>query len=913
MNKLIFIILFFSSLFCFSQREADNWYFGDKAAMQFNSGFLNVLNNSRMTTETGSSSISNNQGELLFYTNGQTIWNKEHQIMENGDDLAGEPELIQPAIIIPKPNNNNIYYIFSTRKTKTNAPLMFPGIYYSEVEISSTYPLGKVVRKNVRLENSTATRITAVHHKNGKDVWVITYGSDSYGGPDNVFFAFNVTENGIKLPVKSRLNEIDPIFKTGEMKASPDGSKVALSTNTKIYIYNFDNTTGTLSRFKYLNLLLNFTEGYSSYGLAFSPNSKFLYYPSLFSSSKRSYTIMQMDLDDPREDHIGVPVFKTGPTRASASAQLASDGKIYIAQIKKKNLFDENGYYTGFEIYPIKTLGVINQPDKLGEASDYEHDAINLENGLSYYGLPNFIQSYFRNRIITDNECVSDNFEFSLDSYKTIVSAEWNFGDGSNSTELNPSHKYNNPGKYIVSCNVSFESGTTTFYKEVIVYPLPVLISNQKLVQCDNDNDGVSLFNLNDVNDLISNDNTLTYKFYRSLADAENNTNEISNSENFYNETPLQTIYAKAFTVYGCSEIESFTLEAIFKPALSITPIVACEDSNNIINNEGAFSLKEKKEQLINDLGLTNLDVVAFFPTLGDAQKSTNEFPNPDTFTLNSPSTTIWVKIEKNNECSSISPIDLIVNTPKIDLEDTYTICISPSDHPAIVLTTDATNDRFEWRDENNTIVSTNSNFPLTRAGEFSLTVYKTINGLECSNFKTFTVNYPPPPEVLSVEVNVQNESENTVYVSVNGDSSYEYSLDNNTFTGNGTSHTFSNLQPGIATIYIRDLNKCEPSINDSASIIGYPNFLTPNADGFNDYWKVYGVSSNFFKEIDIRIFNRFGKVLYVINDKNAEIGWDGTYNGISLPSNDYWFHAKLVDLNGNSIDKKGHFTLKRN
>ncbi|MDX8553802.1 T9SS type B sorting domain-containing protein [Tenacibaculum sp. 1B UA] len=909
MNKLFFLLLCFFSFFCFSQREADNWFFGDKAGIHFNSGVIDVTNSSQMTTKTGSASISNNQGDLLFYTNGQTIWNKEHKIMENGDGIAGEPELIQPSIIVPKPNSSSIYYIFSTRKTKTDKPLFFPGIYYSEIEISSTYPLGKVTRKNVRLENSTAQRITAVHHKNGKDVWVISYGTDSYGGPDNIFFAFKVTEKGINLPVKSRLNEINPIFTIGEMKASPDGSKVALSTNSFLYIYNFNNTTGILTRFKYLNLRLNFTDGYSSNGLTFSPNSKFLYYPSyFFSSNERSYNIMQMDLNDPREGYFGVSVFKTNPNRSSASAQLGSDGKIYIAQVENKNLFDENGYYTGFETFPKKTLGIINQPNKKGEACDYKHDAINLENGLSYYGLPNFIQSYFRNRIIVDNGCVSDFFEFSLDAYDTILSANWDFGDGFTSTALNPSHKYTTPGKYIVTCKVVLNSTKTTFFKEIIVYSLPELISGQKLMQCDNDNDGISLFNLYNIDKKISNNNTLSYKFYRSKKDAENETNEISNPENFNNESNPQTIFVKAINNNNCIKIESFIIETLFKSSIPISPIVTCKNPD-YETNKGDFDLQRKKDEIINQLSLSSSNSLTFYATFDDAQKSSNKLPSM----FNSTSTTIWVKIENENGCFGISPIDLIVNHPQINLQDNYTICISPSDHPAIILTADSSNDRFEWKDENNNTISTSNNFTLTREGEFSLTIYKIVNGIECSNSKNFTVNYPPAPDILNVEVNVQSETDNSVYISIDGGSSYEFSLDGTTYVGNGTSHSFNNVQPGIATIYIRDLNKCESPTKASASIVGYPKFLTPNADGFNDYWKVYGVSSNFFKEIDIKIFNRFGKVLYVINDKNTELGWDGTYNNIKLPSNDYWFHAKLKDLNDNVIDKKGHFTLKRN
>ncbi|MEE3999557.1 T9SS type B sorting domain-containing protein [Tenacibaculum sp. FZY0031] len=899
MKKTLLLYLLFFSLLCFAQRETDNWFFGGKAGMVFNSGDIQIANSSQMSTKTGSSSISDSKGALLFYTNGQTVWNKNHEIMENGEGLAGEIETVQPSIIIPKPNNDNIYYIFTTRKTKIDSPSLFSGIYYSEVEISSNYPLGKVIRKNVRIENSTAQRITAVHHKNGKDIWVITYGSNTYGAKDDVFFAFKITEKGISFPIRNKLNEITSFSLKGEMKASPDGSKVALSIGSNIYIYNFDNESGVLSKFKFLNLQLNFTDGYSSYGLSFSPNSKLLYYPSFYfnKNNENSYKIMQFDLDKTDIFYIGEPIFSTTPDRTAAAAQLASDGKIYIAQINSDGS-------------PTKTLGIIQNPNKVGVECNYTQDVINLENGLSYFGLPNFIQSYFRNRIITENQCVFDMFNFTLDSYAPIASVTWDFGDGNTSNLMNPEHAYTAPGDYIVTATININSQDIPLYKKVTVYPLPKLIPNQELIQCDDDNDGVNLFNLYTIADKITTDTTHTYKFYRSLTDAQNDTNQISDPENFYNETNPQTIYTKATSVNGCSDIESFSIEALFRPALIISPVTVCRDPQNSNNeNKGLFDLRVKKSQIISDLGLSKLEKVSFFDSAENAQKSINPLP----LEYISGTATIWVKIENENGCFGISPIDLIVNHPVINLQDSYTICISPSEHTPVVLNADASNDRFEWKDENNNTISTNSSFPLTREGTFSLTAYKTVNGIECSNTKSFTVNYPPPPEVLTVEVTVLSETDNSVYIRIEGDSSYEFSLDDTTYVGNGTSHSFNNVQPGIATIYIRDLNKCESPTKASASIIGYPKFLTPNADGFNDYWKVYGVSSNFFKEINIKIFNRFGKILYVINDKNSEFGWDGTYNNIKLPSNDYWFHAKLKDLNDNIIDKKGHFTLRRN
>ncbi|WP_047789275.1 T9SS C-terminal target domain-containing protein [Tenacibaculum mesophilum] len=908
MTKLIFVCLFIFSISCFSQRETDNWFFGDKAGIVFNNGNLSISNKGQIVTETGSSSISSNQGNLLFYTNGATIWNRNHKIMENGEGLIGESEASQPSIIIPKPNSNSIYYVFTTRKTKTENPSLFPGIYFSEVEISNKYPLGKVTQKNVRLENSTAQRITAVHHKNGKDIWVITYGSNSYNGPDEIFFAFRVTDKGVNFrPVKTKLNEIKSSLSKGEIKASPDGSKVALSTGSNLYIYNFDNETGVFSRFKLLNLRLNFTDGYTCNGLTFSSNSKILYYSSFYyeRGNNDSYNIMQLDLDNTDQFFFGESIFTTTPERASASAQLASDGKIYIAQINSERLFDYGGQPIGFDLTPFNTLGVINDPNKLGVACNYEHDAVNLEDGLSYFGLPNFIQSYFRNRITTENQCVFDTFTFSLDSYAPIKSVVWDFGDGNKSNDITPKHTYTSAGEYNVTAVININNQDIPLYKKITIYPLPNLSPNQEIIQCDDNNDGISLFNLNNIANKISTDNTLTYKFYKNLSDAENNVNEILDPENFYNESNPQTIYTKATSIYGCSDIENFSIRTLFKPTLTIPSITVCENSNN----KGIFNLESKKAEIINTFGLNTLDKISFFSSLEDAQRTIT--PLPPEFL--SPSSTIWVKIENEKGCFGISPIDLIVNSPQINLKDSYTICVSPSDHPPITLTADSSNNRFEWKDENNNTISTSNSFPLTREGEFSLTVYKTINGIECSNSKNFTVKYPPPPNVLNIEVNIQSETDNSVYISIDGDSSYEFSLDDANYVGNGTSHSFNNVQPGIATIYIRDINKCESPTKTSASIIGYPKFLTPNDDGFNDYWKVYGANTNFFKEINIKIFNRFGKILYVINDKNIELGWDGTYNNIKLPSNDYWFHAKLTDINDNKIDKKGHFTLKRN
>ena len=109
----------------------------------------------------------------------------------------------------------------------------------------------------------------------------------------------------------------------------------------------------------------------------------------------------------------------------------------------------------------------------------------------------------------------------------------------------------------------------------------------------------------------------------------------------------------------------------------------------------------------------------------------------------------------------------------------------------------------------------------------------------------------------------------------------------------------------GFHTVYVRDINGCGIT-EQLISVLGFPKYFTPNGDGFNDRWKVYGVDVNFNTDIDVKIFDRFGKLLKEQN--NLSPGWDGTFNGYMLPSDDYWFLITFED--GRTY--RGHFALVR-
>lgn len=916
MNKFFTFLFLFSYLFCFSQREADNWYFGDKAGLHFNKGKLDVLNNSNMSAYTGSSSISDKNGNLVLYTNGQTVWNNNHQIMVNGENLIGEPENTQPALIVPKPNSDTIYYIFTTRTTELHSPLQIPGIYFSEIEISNIYPLGRVKYKNMRLTHSTSNKITAVHHKNGKDIWVITYGSDSYEGINNLFHAHKVTKDGVeRTPVKTKLNEIEK-NKIGEMKVSPDGSKLALIAGEfLLFTFNFDSTTGGLSLNKQINLKTSFTEGYGGYGLSFSPDSKILYYSAIrYKNSKQSYKIIQYNFNNDFVIYMGDEVYTntTSPIRSSASMELASDGKIYVAQTVIVNTFDDDGNYNGYESIPIKKIGVINEPNKFGEACDYNKGVVNLEKGWSYRGLPNFIQSYFRNRIVTENKCITDTFDFSLDAYNTITSATWDFGDGNTSSGLSTNHKYAIPGKYFVTSKVTINGTATPFYKEVIVYPLPKVIANQELLQCDVNNDGIDYFDLNDINNkVVTNTSKKEFVFYKSVLDAKNDENKISNPKSFLNESNPQELFVKVISDKGCYNITNFFIESKYIKLENIPNYYTCDSSDKTDDDsKGTFNLKKIRKEIKNQYNLINKEGIRFYPSIIEAQTTSNLIYIRTPFT--SSSTTIYVRVDTGLGCGGIKPVELIVNSvPIITIKDTYDLCFNPNSQPPIILDGDVSNDRFEWRNQSGNIIASQREFMLTETGNFSLTVYKTENEIECSNYKEFSVINLNAPVFNQTIVDTETEN-NTIFVSVNGNSNYEFSLDNISFFNHGLNHTFNNVKPGVKTVYVRDINNCEPPIQTSIGVIGFSKFFTPNNDTINDVWVVKGATQEFFKTIDIYIFDRFGKKVYTFNNKNADKGWNGIYNNKILPPNDYWFHAKLIDFNNKIIEEKGHFSLRK-
>jgi gliding motility-associated-like protein len=562
LKKIISISLFLiiaASLF--AQKQAAHWYFGENAGLDFNSGSPIALTDGQMQTTEGCATISDYDGNLLFYTNGVTIWNKNHQIMVNGENLNGDFSSTNSAIIIPKPGDINIYYVFTVDdRGGTN------GLQYSEVNMLSSGGLGGVTaNKNVPLHNPTTEKITAVKHQNDTDWWVLSHKWDN-----NEFYAYRISNSGIASPIVTSIGTSVSGIKNnsiGAMKFSPDASKVALAHSYNLnhaQLLDFDNLTGQLSN---PITFAGFSGVTGVYGVEFSLDSKLLYL-SDSGGSIYQYNTELVNSNDIINSRIEITSSITG----LGALQIAPNGKIYAAK--------ENS----------SSLGVINNPNILGIGSNYIDNGIFLNGPKSKFGLPPFIQSFFWKEVLTEYTCLGDTTQFTLSNPE--VSQVWNFNDpitGADniSIDIAPSHAFSDIGIYPVEVKtINFLGVETTTIVSVEIFETPIATMPNNYVLCDDDNDGIQSFLLSNIDTEIL--GTIDQsKFDVAYYEDSLLSIQIDKNLDYENIIPSnQTIYAKVFNLQNgvCFEKVEFDLIVIETPSFEVVDeFVIC---NNILPAE---------------------------------------------------------------------------------------------------------------------------------------------------------------------------------------------------------------------------------------------------------------------------------------------------------------------------------------
>jgi gliding motility-associated-like protein len=332
------------------------------------------------------------------------------------------------------------------------------------------YGRGDVILKNKRLENRVAEKLTAVLHRNRKDIWVIVHRWDS-----RKFAAYLVTDKGVNpVPVVSETGSFhggDRYRSIGYLKASPNGRKLASVIHTvkgECQVFDFDNSTGIISN-PFMITGLN-----KPYGVEFSPNGTYLYTGN-YSSPSRIYQYNLYAGDSNKINSSKILIANITSGNGIGAYQLGPDRKIYITH------------------YDRPKLSVINNPDKKGSNCNFTLESVDLAKRNALLGLPDFIQSYFAIEVKTDFSwqtiCYGQKTAFIENSNASPYAWKWDFndpqtGDLNYSEEQNPEHTFSKAGQYKVKLTTTVSGYDYSITKTVDIMENPPLDLGEDAVYC---------------------------------------------------------------------------------------------------------------------------------------------------------------------------------------------------------------------------------------------------------------------------------------------------------------------------------------------------------------------------------------------------------------------------------------------
>jgi len=456
----------------------------------------------------------------------------------------------------------------------------------------------------------------------------------------------------------------------------------------------------------------------------------------------------------------------------------------------------------------------------------------------------------------------------------------------------------NDFGSGLYRVEVDLPSGCTAEDEVEIIYNQIITPENLTIATCTDQN-GFGVYNLFDISSSIDS-NLQILDFYFSENDAALGINQINSPQSFFNDEIDQIIFFEVIDPSNCRAIFQVQLEPqtqIFEPfRVSVCP------SNE--TSPTTFPPSQLIKSDIAELYQIESSGIDFYPTETDAINQSNEIPNGlFEFETDLLPLTLVARLNENSSCIGLLPVIFQRTPAPIFTNDETEFSICENEANTLQLSGEIEGDFdqvfYDWDTG-----ETSENIVVNEAGTYRLDVtsVQTIDGQElvCTNFKIFNVVGSSAPEVSFTQTGFVG-IENRLVIDAEGSGDYEYAfnnsnfVDDNTFLVTQTENTFS----------VRDKNGCgEVSIDFVALRI--PGFFTPNGDGINDYWQIEGIRQNENSVKTIYIFDRYGKLLF--ESSPLQVGWDGNFKGIPMPTNDYWY--KIVLNSGQSLT--GHLTLKR-
>jgi len=504
--------------------------------------------------------------------------------------------------------------------------------------------------------------------------------------------------------------------------------------------------------------------------------------------------------------------------------------------------------------------------------------------------------NFGENRTFANNNpvCFGENYVLNTNLSGADYTFKWFIKDASNNYVLisgatTPTYAVITPGTYKVEATLNNASCTAS--GEISVeFTQEIKSSNALLVQCDDNTDGITIFDLSRTANIVKNNvSQITNQgYYETLSDTRNKTNPILNPKSYKNKADGQVVFARIENVYGCFATPQITLDVSNYVIPDQTPIATCDED---LTQDGLYQF-DLNAQVTPQImaALPSGLIVNYFLSAQDAVTETNPLPNIFKNTIPN-SQTIYVRAINGPDCYDIAPIELIVHTfdPPNFEEETLYLCKGEQ----LTLSVASGFKTYQWSNGD-----TANSTTIIAAGDYTVLV---TDSNDCQKSKTFKVILSEPALITGAEIKDFSGIDNTVKIQHTGVGNYEFSLDGSVFQDD---QTFNQVRPGIYNAVALDKNGCGISNSFLLYVLDYPRFFTPNGDGYNDFWEIKNL--NEMPDYTMSIFDRYGKLLKQMTQNSS--GWNGVFNGEELPADDYWF--TLLFVNGKTV--KGHFSLKR-
>lgn len=854
------IFLLLSSFVANSQQNVNNiWTFGKYAGVDFNSGSPVAIMDS-ITAREGSATICDRDGQILFYTNGSKVYDRNHDIMPNGNNLTGLPLIAgtedptesttQGTLIVPMPDSVNKYYVFSL--TSLEQGVNFGLLYYSVVNMDMNGGLGDVEagRKGIKIDSGLSEKMIAVVG-NRCNIWLLVHNANRVRSGPPEFKAYEINNSGINLtPVisqcgtyQTRLN-----YTLGVLKVSPDRKKLVTCNamgGQGAELYDFDASTGIVSN----NILLNAQQ---YYGACFSPDNSKLYISATGATKIYQYDISSGVASTIINSQVSIT---DSSSSVGTDLKLGPDGKIYF-----------------IPSFSSQYLSAINYPDLPGLACQVVNRAVPLlARTETVYGLPNENPVFVRDTTPSNTYHIKACFRDSVILYANDSGWDYTWDDKSDETY----RSIYKSGKYIVSYHtIPCVLHIDTFDVEIVNH-LPDIGA---ITGC---NGAFSYL-------WILPDSLDGRVFTYTWRDTGGNILQMytgAHGDTLRNISP--GVYYVNMSGGGCDTTFRIQMPSSAYTISFVADTPVCLGDSVHFTNTSHGGLMYKW----------------YF---GDGDSSVDANPvhlylRPGVYQVHL----------VGYQCMDTANIAVAVDsTPYVSfVVDSTPVCIGKAINFSSVYQSNATNLVWDFGDGSPLLSGWQPTYDYSTGGEKVVTLTAHFRACADTSFRDTLMVYDYPVVNIGADTSICEGSVLRLHNHVGQPEGYSYLWS----TGN-TTKSIDIIKPSVYWLRVVTDHGCTTTDTiavDNDCYIAIPNAFTPNGDGVNDYFFPRELLSNGVAKFHMSIYSRWGVLLFETDNISGR-GWAGVGNGVKQPEGVYIYLVEVGFINGTHQQYKGNITLIR-